>query len=234
MLALEASLNPRVSYPHRAAPKTLIPSQIRLLDVSASLPKGWSGTQAWSLDGIVAGKPQPLVLVPFADAANYRVWLLRPDRMPVGPVALTAFGTESWSRNGNVPGSICDERPDTFRTTFEDKPAKEDWYAVEMEKPAAIARVVYRHGKVFENGGWFDTSAGKPKIQIRRVKGGPWEDAGTLDNYPVLAPNQMPGLRDGEPFVLKLKQPVRAVAIRIVGKPGRSFSSCAELAAYAQ
>ena len=33
---------------------------------------------------------------------------------------------------------------------------------------------------------------------------------------------------------MKLAEPVRAVGIRIVGKPARSFSSCAELAAYGQ
>jgi hypothetical protein len=30
------------------------------------------------MDGVVAGKPQPLTLVPFTDARTYRVWLLKP------------------------------------------------------------------------------------------------------------------------------------------------------------
>jgi len=234
VLALEAGLNPEVTYLHRASLKTIEASQIQLQDAAAALPKGSPGSQAYSVEGAFAGKPEPLVLVPFADAVNYRVWLVKPGRVPIGQVALTAFGTESWSKTGSVAGSICDERPDTYRTSFEGKPAKEDWYAVEMDKPADIARVVFRHGKVYENGGWFDTSAGKPKIQIRRVKNGPWETVGTLDAYPAFTSAKVPALRDGEPFTLKLSQPVRAMGIRIVGTPARSFSSCAELAAYAQ
>jgi hypothetical protein len=190
------------------------------------------GGQAYSVEGQFGGNPQSLVLAPFADAVDYRVWLVKPGWLRIGQVALTAFGTESWSKTGSVPGSICDERADTYRTSFEGKPAKEDWYAVEMAKPAEIVRVVYRHGKVFQNGGWFDTSAGKPTIQIRRVKGGPWETVATLDSYPQFTSARVPALQDGEPFTVKLPKPVRAVAVRIGGKPARSFSSCAELAAY--
>ncbi|MGO9093850.1 MAG: hypothetical protein ACLQGV_01380 [Bryobacteraceae bacterium] len=39
-----------------------------------------------------------------------------------------------------------------------------------------------------------------------------------------------PGLRDGEAFSVRLKSPVKAVGVRIVGKPGGMFSTCAELA----
>ncbi len=225
VLALEATVNPQAGYLHRASLKNVNAAQIQLQDAAAALPKTWSGSQAYSVDG--------LNLVPFADALNYRVWVLKPGRVPIGQVALTAFATESWSKNGNTAGSICDERPDTYRTSFEGKAAKEDWYAVEMEKPADIGRIIFRHGKVFQNGGWFDTSEGKPRIQVRRVKNGPWETVGKLDTYPDFTSAQVPVLRDGEPFTLRLNQPVRAVAIRVVGKPARSFSSCAELSAYA-
>ncbi len=194
-------------------------------------PADWS--QAYTIDGGFGGHAQRLVLVPFADAVNYRVWLVKPDRVSVGPVALTAFGRESWSRAGTGDGSVCDERSDTYRTTFQPgKPAKEDWYAVEMDHPADIARIVFRHGKVFENGGWFDTSAGKPIIQVKRTPNGAWETVATLESYPSLGASQVPRLRDGEPFAVRLQPPVRAVAIRITGTPARLFSSCAELAAY--
>lgn len=33
---------------------------------------------AYRMDGVVAGKPRELTLVPFADALTYRVWLLKP------------------------------------------------------------------------------------------------------------------------------------------------------------
>lgn len=234
VLALEASLNPQVPYLHRAAPATVDAARVRLDDASNKLPERWGGTQAWSVGGIAEGKALPLLLVPFSDAVDYRVWMVKPDRIPVGRVAVTAFGNESWSRTGSAPGSICDERPDTFRNTFEGRAAKEDWYAVEMARPAVIARVVYRHGKVFENGGWFDTTDSKPKIQIKRTRTAEWEDAGVLESYPALVAARVPEMRDGEPFTLKLAQPVAAIAIRISGKPARSFSSCAELAGYAQ
>ena len=234
ILALESALNPQVPYIHRASLKEVEASGIALQDAAGSLPKTWAGGQAYSVDGAFAGKPQPLILAPFADALDYRVWLLKPGRQSIGQVALTAFGTESWSRTGTAAGSICDERPDTFRTTFEGKAAKEDWYAVEMDKPADIGRIVFRHGKAFENGGWFDTSGGKPKIQIKKTKNGPWEALAALDSYPEFTSAKVPAIRDGEPFTLRLNQPVRAVAIRVVGRPARSFSSCAELAAYAQ
>jgi uncharacterized protein len=234
VLALEAALNPQVPFIHRASLKEVDGSGIEVQDAAGSLPKTWAGGQAYSVDGAFPGKPQPLILAPFADAVDYRVWLLKPGRVPIGQVALTAFGTESWSRSGTSAGSICDERPDTYRTTFEGKAAKEDWYAVEMDKPADIARITYRHGKAFENGGWFDTSGGKPKIQIKKTKTGAWETLSTLDSYPDFTSAKVPAIRDGEPFTLRLNQIVRAVAIRVVGKPARSFSSCAELEAYAQ
>jgi len=234
VLALEAALNPQTLYIHRASLTQVDAPVIELQDASDNLPKNWAGGPAYSVAGTFPGKPGPLFLTPFADALDYRVWLLKPGRVPIGQVALTAFGTESWSRTGTSAGSICDERPDTYRTTFEGKPAKEDWYAVEMDKPADIARIVFRHGRAFENGGWFDTSGGKPKIQIKKTKNGPWEELAALDSYPDFTSAKVPAIRDGEPFTLHLNQPVRAVAIRVLGKPARSFSSCAELEAYAQ
>jgi uncharacterized protein len=228
VLALEASLNPLVAHPHRAAPKSVNPPGLGLAETKA----GVNWPQAYMIDGSVAGKTQPLVLVPFADARNYRVWLIRPERIPVGPVAVTAFGRESWSRAGTENGSICDERPDTYRNTFTARSSKQDWYAVEIDQPAAIARVMYRHGKLFSNGGWFDTSEGKPQIQIKRTRTANWETVATLDNYPDATAAKAPGLRDGEAFSVRLKEPVKAVGVRIAGKPGGSFSSCAELGGY--
>jgi len=228
VLALESSLNPLVPYPHRAAPKSVEPAGLGLVETKA----GANWPQAYMIDGSVAGKPQPLVLVPFADALNYRVWLIRPERMSVGLVAVTAFGRESWSRAGTENGSICDERPDTYRNTFTARPAKQDWYAVEIDQPAVIARVVYRHGKLFSNGGWFETSEGRPQIQIKRTRTANWETVATLDNYPDATATQTPGLRDGEAFSVRLKAPLKAVGVRIVGKPGGLFSSCAELGGY--
>ena len=241
VLALERSLNPGLPFLHRAAPAS--PGEIQLADAAKRLPGNWPGAQAYSIQGITADRPvrgvqtvtrKELILVPFADARDYRVWLVKPDKIPLGPVSLTSFGAESWSREGNVEGSICDERPDTFRTSFQGAPAKEDWYAVEMDRPETIARVVYRHGKLFPNGGWFDTATGKPEIQVKRARDGPWETVATLSSYPDASNGRPPDLQDGQPFEAKLRQPLRAVGIRVVGHPGKAFSSCAELAGYEQ
>lgn len=220
-LALETSLNPQVQYPHRAAPKS----------AAAALNEARPGV--YTMEGLSSGRPAALTLIPFADAVQYRVWLSRPERIQIGAVAVTAFGRESWSRAGTEMGSICDERPETFRDTFQGRAAApQDWYAVEMERPVDIARVTYRHGKLFTNGGWFDTSQGKPQIQVKRERAGSWETVATLDSYPNATATAAPGLRDGQAFAVRLPAPVKAVALRIVGKPGQSFSSCAELAGY--
>lgn len=66
ILALEKSLNP-------VSPDEVVMSgdMPRLQPAAGSLPAGWGGTQAYALN---AGGRQ-LTLVPFADAAEFRVWL---------------------------------------------------------------------------------------------------------------------------------------------------------------
>jgi hypothetical protein len=183
------------------------------------------------VDGVTAAadgskKDQPLTLIPFADAKSYRVWLAKAESLPAEPVNVAAFGKESSSRRGVADGSICDLRADTFRNTAKAKPATEDWYAVEFNRPEKISRVVYRHGKSTSDGGWF---AGKPQIQVRRHVSGKWETVAELDSYVG-----GPSLQDGQAFVVRLSEPVEAYAVRILGTPGKDYTSCAELEAYSQ
>ena len=51
---------------------------MKLTDAADQIPPTWIGKQAYRMEGLVAGKARDLVLVPFADARTYRVWLLRP------------------------------------------------------------------------------------------------------------------------------------------------------------
>jgi hypothetical protein len=51
---------------------------VTLEDAGSKLPAGWPGGQAYSLDGVAGGKARELLLVPFADARSYRVWLMEP------------------------------------------------------------------------------------------------------------------------------------------------------------
>jgi DUF1680 family protein len=75
VLALEQAVNRAVLDLQAAGPRGM---EVKLTDARARLSSGWRGSQAYSFDGVVAGKQRELVLVPFADARTYRVWLLKP------------------------------------------------------------------------------------------------------------------------------------------------------------
>ena len=189
---------------------------------------------------------EPLIatFVTFADAGadggTYRVWLRAPGVELAQNDSLLADGQESRSRQGNLNGSINDGDSDTFVVTFTARPAKEDWFAVTLSAPVTIGRVVFAHGKNFHDGGWFNTSAGKPKVQVRTIEGGRWETVGELSDYPATTATTDGKLRDGQKFTLKLAAPTKAVAVRVIGTPScgdypnQAFSSCAELEAFGE
>jgi hypothetical protein len=177
-------------------------------------------------------------LAPFATAgcgpSRYCVWLKLAGAAPADG-NLLAEGAESQSRPGNLAGSIVDGGP---VVTYDGKAATEDWYAVELDQPVAIGRVVFMHGKTFHDGGWFDAAAGKPKVQIRSAKGGEWKTVGELTDYPPTTATESAKLAEGARFTCRLAEPVQAVAVRVLGTPARgdgalqAFSSCGGLRAY--
>jgi hypothetical protein len=144
---------------------------------------------------------------------------------------------ESRSREGNQHGSICDGDFTSFVVTFDGKLANEDWYAIPLNKPMNVRRVVFAHGKNFHDGGWFDASAGKPRVQVQREPNGKWETVGQLADYPATTASDNKNLQPGQRFTLRLSEPVKVIAVRVVGKPAcgnkptQAFSSCAELQA---
>jgi DUF1680 family protein len=75
VLALEQAVNPSVLDLQAAGPRS---AEVKLADAGIRLPRDWRGNQAYLMEGVVAGKPQQLTLVPFTDARTYRVWLLKP------------------------------------------------------------------------------------------------------------------------------------------------------------
>lgn len=182
------------------------------------------------------------VFVPFADAGGsggtFRVWVGAPEMFDAARWSLLAGGRESRSVEGNVNGSILDGDPGTFVVTFDGRRHDEDYFAVELDALRRIGRVVYTHGKTFHDGGWFDSSAGKPRVEIRRSTDAPWESLGPLDDYPAATATDAAGLAGGESFTMKLAEPVTAVAVRVIGAPAsgdnplQSFASCATLAAF--
>jgi hypothetical protein len=195
-------------------------------------------------------RPFPALFVPFADAGGtgnrYQVWLRAPGVAFPDDESLLLGGQESRSRQGNLGGSINDGDPATPVVTFDGEKRDEDWFAVALDAPATIGRIVFVHGKNFHDGGWFDASVGgfnsfgKPKVQVKRTKGADWETVGTLDNYPATTATDPAGLRDGRAFTLRLAEPVGVVAVRVIGKPAsgdspaQAFASCGELSAFAK
>jgi len=125
----------------------------------------------------------------------------------------------------------------TYNNTKQDQ----DWYAVTLAKPASVGRVVFIHSWAFPSGGWFDTSDGKPQVQVQTEKDGPWTTVGELKSYPkttatdakVLGPHS-----SGTRYTCTLSKPVTALAVRVIGKPAcgndpkQSFSSCMGMEIY--
>jgi hypothetical protein len=161
-----------------------------------------------------------------------------------GEVNLLAGGVESQSRPGSLSGSILEGKlVDTKDGTKQDH----DWYAVTLSKPVTLQRVVFTQGRFFDDGGWFDTSTGKPRIQIQTVRDGPWITVGELAHYPnmripdpTIKNSWHPRYWNGAHFTCTLPAPVTALAVRVIGKPAcgnnpqQSFTSCAGLAVYEQ
>ena len=183
-----------------------------------------------------------LAITPVAAAgitgARYKVWLPLAGQ-PDANVLLN--GVESRSRQGNLTGSINDGDLQSGVVTYDGKSAQEDWFAVTLSQPATVSRVVFVAGKIFHDGGWFDASAGKPRVEIQRAAGSPWETIGERADYPATTATDFKGLKwGGNQFTLNLKVPATFVAVRIIGRPAcgdnpkQAFSSCGELQAFAE
>jgi uncharacterized protein len=191
-----------------------------------------------------ATEPRSAVFLPFADAGAtggaYRVWLRAPGVAGGVSDSLLADGQESRSRQGNQPGSINDSDYGSFVVTYDNAKAASDWYAIALSGAAQIKRIVFAHGRCFHDGGWFDASAGKPRVQVQREKNGAWVTVGELTTYPSTTTTDPQGLKDGQKFTLSLTDSVSAWAVRVMGtpsagdRPNQAFSSCAELEAFAQ
>ena len=171
-----------------------------------------------------------------------RVFKLRKILRDLSPDILHVLvdGTESRSRKGDGVGSVIDENEASFVNTSDGTWPKEDWYAVTLKEAKTISRVVFMHGKTLNVGGWFDASAGKPRIQIQTKAGGAWEDAGELKDYPATTGDKAGPLKEGESLQCQLAAPVKVFGVRVTGKPSfggnpnQAFSTCAELQAFAK
>jgi uncharacterized protein len=209
----------------------------------------WPGAQVFRIDArarrasgsLAAGAPVLVRLIPFADAGGtgsaYKVWL--PASLAPAGANLRLEGQESRSRLGNQSGSVNDDDFSSAVVTFNNKPAAEDWFAVTLEEPALVKRIVFAHGKNFHDGGWFDASTGKPRLQVKSGPEAGWETVAELKDYPATTATDAAGLQGGERFSCELAAPMKVTALRVLGKPAcgdnpeQAFSSCAELQAFA-
>lgn len=177
--------------------------------------------------------------IPFGEACdpkeNYITFV--PDRKLTDPVPLALGATADYSRKGNVDGDIADGDITTFRVTFNETLQKEDWFSLKFPRSVEISKIVFRHGRTFHDGGWFNAKdGGKPRVEICN-KEGAWIEVAKLQNYPDTTATDSKGLRPGDPFEATFP-PVEGSAVRIVGMgacgddPRQNFSSCAELEVY--
>ena len=242
-----------LAYQQQANPELPAPRKLGLLSaaVARSLSDGgglrFASEVDASLPGATSASVQNANFMTFADAGanqeNLRVWLRAPgvaQQLPKASDSVLANGEESRSREGNVPGSIIDDDPSNLVNTWNGEYESLDWFAVALEQPASAARFVFTHGRNYHDGGWFDTQAGKPRVQAQRVANGPWEDLGELQDYPETTAQQPGTLKQGQRSELRLDQAVRFAALRVLGKPSsgdrpqQSFVTCAELQAFAR
>ncbi|MEK6541825.1 MAG: beta-L-arabinofuranosidase domain-containing protein [Pseudomonadota bacterium] len=190
--------------------------------------------------------PQTATLRTFADAGAgggvIRVWLRSPNTTGAPPYeSLLLGGVESRSRSGTIIGSINDEDYETLVATNDGTLADEDWFAISMDGPVTAQRFHFMHGRNFHDGGWFDTSGGKPQLQLQRAHGGAWETMAVLDRYPATTASDAGALAHpwaSSEFPITLDAPQRFTAVRVIGKPAcgdnaaQSFASCTQLQAF--
>ncbi len=240
VLAFDQQRNPGWPVPQRV----VVPDSSDAASVELASPVGGPLRFTVPLSLLREPQPQPAVLVPYADAGSdggrYAIWLRSPRSGPSAADSLFLFADESRSAQGNVDGSIADSDPGTFVVTYDARPQAEAWFTVQLDEPQKLRRIVMAHGHSFHDGGWFDAEAGKPRVEIKRDKDAAWEKIGELADYPATTSTDAAGLQDGQMFTLQLKEPVSAVALRIIGKPASgdnpngAFASCAELQGFAE
>ena len=245
VLAFDTALNPKLS-PLGIAPVVQADGTVSLsVNADSTRTAAYSftgeGLTAAIEDDKIVQKKVPLVLTSFAEAggsgSSMAVWMPSPQRLQRALQAPFLFGKESYSQAGNVEGSIADGDPSTFRVTFNGKKQTEAWFAVERSQPVTINCVVYTHGKSFHDGGWFDASQGKPRLQVKDTAKGAWRDVAVIDGYPTTTATDNQHIPDFKEFRIKIT-PVEAVAVRVIGTPAggdnprQSFASCAELQAF--
>ena len=179
-------------------------------------------------------------------------------RTSLSVVTLGLERTAGRPADTDIAEFVSDENPNTFCTlnpqdaslaTYLGAPAGKRgdpvWFSIRLATPSSIARVIYRHGASSTAGGWFDTTQMTPRIEVATApiptsSNGAlpdeskvnWKLAALIESYPRTSASTPPALADGQSFEVRLPQALTIYGIRVVGKPGGSYATCAELSAY--
>lgn len=186
-------------------------------------------------------------------------------RMKAGIAALIAFiAIPVWSQEvidiptfnlvagGRVVASGYDSMPyylydgdqnGSLFTTQNGELQQNAYIGILRNRRMTIERLLIVGGLALENGGWWDSSSGKPEIQIMANPGADWTTVMTLDAYPTLDGVDMAAAQAGFqelPWEVTFNPPINAVGIRLHGvgatgnNPQQSFVSLSEIRAYGQ
>ncbi len=101
----------------------------------------------------------------------------------------------------------------------------EDWWAIEWPHPVGFNVVQFVHGPMFPNGGWWTSLA----VQVATRPGEPWRDVTNLHITPPYDFADRRGSRAPYETYTAVFDPVEAVGVRLIGKPGGP-SGCTTLA----
>lgn len=179
-------------------------------------------------------------------------------RTSLSVVTLGLGRTAGRRADTDIAEFVSDENPNTFCTLNPQDPSLATylgappgkrgdpvWFSIRLTAPASISRVIYRHGAVSTTGGWFDTTQTMPRIEVATApiptsaNGAlpddskvTWRLAALVESYPRTNGSTPPPLADGQSFEVRLPQAMTLYGIRVVGKPGGSYATCAELSAY--
>jgi hypothetical protein len=144
------------------------------------------------------------------------------------------------SREGLLRGSFCDGDERTTYMTNDGHRRDRDFFAVEFAESRTIDRVLFIHGRFLPGGGWWathgadGTELGKPAIEFRSVRDGPWQGLAVIKNYPRSTPDDRGDVEPHSMYVVEIP-PTRVAAVRVIGTPSngatpsQNLVSCAEL-----
>lgn len=193
-------------------------------------------------------------LVPFADAGDGVPWIARAGRGATAPAAYSAYASAGLSTFHTPPDVPRPFRRDEYgaEPLVDEDPrsaceleAGEGivWAWVALDAPRRVTRLAFVHGEVDARGGWFDGSAGPPRVEIVRgefplVEGtwlapeqAQWESLAPFADYPATTASAAPAELGGRRIEVVLPQPIEIAGFRVIGRAGGEFVRIAELSA---